>query len=96
MQNEHWQGNTGNFVGSYIIQEIINLPKIRVADRLIDKITLALLHQKPEVVSFMLKRAAERQGKEKKLLECLEKKNNAGRMPLHIACQKCNTGDEGT
>ena len=99
IQNEHWKGSQeGSFKGSHIIKEVINLKEIKVVDSdLQDNNTLhlALLHKKPEVFSFILERAKGNKEKEKKLGECLKQQNKAGKMPLHIACQKSNTDDKG-
>ena len=95
IQNEQWKYREGEeaYKGSYFIKEVIDLKEIKVGDTdLQDNTTLhlAMLYNKPEMVSFLLERSRGNPVKEKKLRECLEHKNNTGKTPLHIACQRSN------
>ena len=107
IQNEHWRDkedsstksdDRNQFRGSFIIKEILNLKDIKVGHSDFQEnntLHLALLHKKPEVAAFILGRAKGIPEKEKKLREVLKQKNKGGKMPLHIACQKSNTDDQG-
>ena len=99
IQNEHWRdekdalaksSEISVFKGSYIIKQLINLKEIKVGHSDAQEnstIHLALLHMKPEVVSFIFDRANGKEEKETKLREVLKQKNKSGKLPLHIACQ---------
>ena len=76
---------------------MINRREIKVLDK--DEqdnnaLHLALIHGKPEVFTFLYNRAKERK-KGLNFMKAMKQINSAKKLPLHIACQKCNTRDEG-
>ena len=89
------------YPGLFIVEQLINHDMIKLRE--LDKqdnnaLHLALIHEKPEVFQFLYERAKLKTNKTKKwptFAEALMQTNSTGKMPLHIACQKCNTENEG-